>query len=459
MQNLKQSRLLNSFRKKALLALALLAVSVTLFFILKSKYPGIDLKPAVDSISTTSNGVSEKPQIKQVDLKTFKAHLDGDIDSILATFGIKREWIATITPQQKEPPGKPTAPNDKSKAPKTKPVPKRNPTEAEWFVKDVSIPKDLASAEVNLDISLYVTTSGYIPVVNEDIKTKDIIIDIKKSSDTLSAAPLARVYVTHSDKAVRETGTFCLILSSLGDYKKDEIDNVLSSTNDFTFTFPRNLENIELQNRLVQSKKDLVINLTESGKDNSAADFTTTDDKDIRQKVKSFSVDYPGVTKVILTKIEGPALPQGLTWKITSEFAKYNIRVINDSALTNLLGKADEDSKDKIRIIINNIRTKALQTGKAISILNLSYDDFTKLSDELLTLKKLGYRFYNLTDYLNKEAELKKKEIQSADKNSKDKAPDKKNAVKPEKKTSKPEKKTVRANPKVKTQKPNAKKK
>lgn len=458
LQNLKQSKLLNSFRKKLVFAFILLAISISLFFILKSKYPGKDLKTTTDSTITSTANSNEKIQIKQIDIKLFQANLDNDIDSILAAFGIRKDWVSTFTPQQKAPITKPTAPTAKTTGPKTTapktstPAPKRNPKEAQWFVKDVIIPRDLASAEINLDISLYVAGSGYLPEVNEDIKTKDIIIDIKSIADSSSTTPLARIYITHSDKISRETGTFCLILSNLGDYKKDEIDKVLGTTSEFTFTFPRSLENIELQNRLVQLKKGIVINLTESAKDNSGADFTTLDDKDIKQKVKSFGVDYPGVTKVLLTKMDAQPLPTGLTGKIIEEYQKYNIRVINDSMLTPLFGKADEDSKDKIKIIINNIKTKAAQTGKGIAILNLNFDDFTKLCSELLTLKKLGYKFYTLTDYLSKEAERKRKEELASDKDAKDKPVDKKV-------TGKTDKKPIKPTPKVKTQKPNVKKK
>ncbi len=394
--------ILKSFRARIVFALILLAVSILLYFIIKPKTPSVNQNTGKDS---TSINTDKTTQTKPADLKYIQANLDKDIDSILSCYGIKKEWITTFAGGQK-------STTTKTGAPKSK----IDGREAEWFVKDVLIPKDLTSAEVNLDISLFVNNLGLLPAVNEDIKTKDIIIDIRKSNDTSSSAPLSRIYVTHSEKSVRETGTFCIIINNLGDYKKDEIDKILNTTSEFSFTFPRNLENIDLQNKLVQAKKDIIINITLSAKDNSDADFISTDDKDIRQRVKSFTSDFPGITKVLLTKADANPLPPGLMSKVSEEFAKYNIKVIGDSMLVPLLSKAEEDSKEKVNILVGNIKTKAKQTGKGISVINLSYDDFTKFYNEMLILKKLGYKFYNLSDYLGKEADKLKKEKQKDEK-------------------------------------------
>jgi hypothetical protein len=106
--------------------------------------------------------------------------------------------------------------------------------DAHWFLKDVMIPKDLTTAEMNLDLSLYANNYRLVPSASEDIKTKDIEFDISDIKDS-SAMPLVRIYLNHSDKAIRESGTFSIIINNIGDYKKDEIDKILGTTNEFSF--------------------------------------------------------------------------------------------------------------------------------------------------------------------------------------------------------------------------------
>lgn len=441
-------KILKSFRARLVFALILLAVSILLYFIIKSKTHSTTQNIGKDSTSLIPDKTISDTQTKPADLKYIQTNLDKDIDSILSCYGIKKEWITTFAGGQK---------NTSSKTGASKS--KIDGREAQWFVKDVLIPKDLTSAEVNLDISLFVNNLGLLPAVNEDIKTKDIIIDIKKINDTTASTPLARIYITHSDKAVRENGTFCIIINNLGEYKKDEIDKILTTTNEFSFTFPRNLENIDLQNKLVQAKKDVIINLTLSSKDNSDADFISLDDKDIRQRVKSFTADFPGITKVLLTKADASPLPAGLMSRISEEFTKYNIIVISDSLLVLLLGKSDEDSKEKVNILTGNIKTKAKQTGKGISVINLSYEDFTKFYNEMLILKKLGYKFYNLSDYLDKESDKLKKEKQKDEKQKDEKLKSDKSKTDVKKENDKKDKNPKVQNQKDKPKKPNDKKK
>lgn len=412
MQKFKILRHFKSFRIRLTIGIVLLA-AVAALFILKYSHKNTgktqtDNKP--DSSSIYSGNLVKTDSIP--------GDLEIRIDSILYSFGIKKEWITTVYsdgPSQKNIKGK----NVQKKA-----------AYVTRFAKNVLIPKDLSSIEVNLDLTNYINSTGLKPDVSEDIFTKDITINIRTSSDTIkNKLPAASLVINHSDKAIRETGTFVLILNNINEYKKEEIDNILNSTYEFSFIFPRNLDDIEIQNKLIQQKKDVIINLTIGGKDNPETDFNTTySEKEIKQKVKSFTSDFPSVNNVILTKSDPAARQTGTVSAIIQEFNYFKIKVIPDSLITSLLSKNEELSNDKVNTLVNNIKSRGSQSNKNfISVITLSYKEFLNFYNGISILKKLGYKFYSLSDYLNKEANKEKREKLKEEKLKKENPPDTKN--------------------------------
>jgi septum formation inhibitor MinC len=90
---------------------------------------------------------------------------------------------------------------------------------------------------------------------------------------------------------------------------------------------------------------------------------------------------------------------------ISGEFRKNGIKVYLDTMITKLLSKDEEDSDNKIQLIVKRIKEKAAQSGKVISILNLTNDEFVDFYNAVQNLKKLGYKFYTLTRFAEKEQE------------------------------------------------------
>jgi hypothetical protein len=303
------------------------------------------------------------------------------------------------------------------------------------------IPKDLTSVEVNLDLNSYINSTGLSASVNEDIITKDITLIINPPDTLSSAVPLAKISITHSDKVSRESAIVCIILNNIGDYSQEDIDRLLMNKSEFSFVFPQNLGDIDTQNKLLQHKKDVLINLTVGGKDNYDTDFNAgLDEKAVREKVKSFSSDFPTITKVILTKSAPEVTPYTVNL-ITDELNKFNIKVINDSAIIKLLTTAEEDSKDKLHIVFNNMKTKTALTRNMIVKLTINADEFESFYNEILTLKKFGYKFYNFTDYREILTEKEKQDKLKLDKLKLEKQKQEQERKKPPVKKKQPEKK------------------
>ena len=335
-----------------------------------------------------------------------RTKIPGDVDSILSNFGIKNEWIVTVTS------------GDKPLKQKTDKSAKDN--NAKWFTKYVTIPHDVNSAEINLDLTGYTRLLGLSPSVNEDIRTADIIFDINDLNDTADVKnprPLARIFINHSDKVTRESGTFVIILDNVGDYKKNEADDLLENTNEFTYIFPRSPDDIDLQNKLVQMKKDVILNVTEGKNENYDTDFRNGMDlKEIRQKAHSLSTDYPSVKTILLTRTDVPAGQDRSLSDITNELQRYSFRIYTDTSVIKLLSKSDEDSKNKVQLIVSQLKSHASAGKTLITVLNLSYEQFQSFYAEMLTLKKLGYRFYTLSKMIEVEQKREKQKQEKADK-------------------------------------------
>jgi len=393
-----------------LLILVIICGILFVIFITKKNTLNNNKSPADDSYNNNSLLIIKNPE----------SVLNNSIDSILFTFGLKKEWITTDT--------------------------LKSHNKADWFVKSVLIPKELTSVEVNLDISTYLNQSGLRAKVTEDIISKDITITVN-NPDTTKTFPAAMIQITHSDKINRESGVVSIIIDKITEFNPEDLDKLIITKNEFSYVFPRNLDDIEIQHKLLQHKKDIVISMSIGSRENYEADFNTEmDEKSIREKVKNFNSDYPSINKVLITKIINPA--PSLQNKITAEFQKYNITVINDTSLTNAY-KSGEDNK--LGNFFRRITQKAGITKYIITVLPVEKTDFDEFYRHVMVMKKLGYRFLNLSNYFDAIRDDKKKDQEKEEKNKLERV--KKKTQDDLKKKRTPDKKETKKNEPKKTEK------
>jgi len=195
---LKNTSFLRSSKNRLILLFSLAAAAAVLIIILylRNDEPGKDETVLNDTLKKTA---------QNKDTNDSKTNFDVSIDSIFYNFGIKKEWITT----------------------------EKKTSKAEWFTKSVLIPKDVTSAEINLDISTYLNESGLDTKVTEDILSKNINIYIN-NPDSSKKLPAAIIQVIHSDKVIRETGVIAIILDKVNDFTPEEIDKIIITKNEFS---------------------------------------------------------------------------------------------------------------------------------------------------------------------------------------------------------------------------------
>ena len=384
-----------SFRNKVIVIIALIAVAASLLI---SKYILND--PSNENkITITGNNEEKFTPTSRLEPGELKNVLSTGIDSVLKNFGIKAEWISNNSDEKT---------NKKSG--------KNENKDAALFTKTVIIPTELTSIEVNADLSSFFKQYGLSSNVSEDIITKDVVISLNESDTSMGKLPLAKINIVHSDKVHRESAIVCVIINNITEYDNEDIDKILMNKSEFSFVFPRNLDEIDLQNKLLHHKKDVIINLTVGGKENYETDFNASmDEKAIRERVKSFSVDFPTVTTVILSKKDSDVNPAFIS-SVQNELSNYKIRVINDYELAALFTKAEEETGEKYTIFASNIKTKGSLAKSIVTSVAVNKDDFDKFYDEILKLKKLGYKFYNFAEFSARKDAFEKAEHEKQEK-------------------------------------------
>ncbi|MCX7878521.1 MAG: hypothetical protein N2510_07780 [Ignavibacteria bacterium] len=326
--------------------------------------------------------------------------LNEKIDSVLYGFGIENSWINTTLSHRK----------DKNFL----------------FEKNVIIPKDLSTLELNLEIGSVIHSAGFNPKVTEDILTKDIFISIEKGDTSGPPGTVATISVKYSDKISRNGAVISLLIEGIEEFNEKEIEKLIKDKQEFSYVLPRNLEKINILNQLSALKKDIVIKFQAGDEKNYENDFIWgSDEKKIREVIKNFTSDFTNIRNVLL--IYGQNINRETLNNINYEFSRYNIKVISDSLQIKLLTLEEESSADKIKIISEKIRSISVTRKHFISLIKLKEKEFEKFYHEILLLKKLGHKFYPLAVYLKKldenkrKDELKKTEESKMNQNSRDK--------------------------------------
>ena len=108
----------------------------------------------------------------------------------------------------------------------------------------------------------------------------------------------------------------------------------------------------------------------------------------------------------------------------------------------------------KFQFYLINLRTKSALTKSIVVVIRLEPDEIEKFYNEVLILKKLGYKFMNYSEFVikaaelerersEKEAKLKEEKLKEEKKKQEKKQPEKKQPEKKQDKKKQPEKKST----------------
>lgn len=349
------------------------------------------------SESTVKNS-DEKIQSNQYSSEEMKKLIPHEIDSILYRYGVKPEWIRNMSDSVKtEKPKK-----EKSKKPTDKQQKQmvKQPVQGEslLFFKEVTIPKDIPFAEMNLEIVNLLAGYRLSSTSFEDPKTYNQAFNIYYTSDS-SKKVAAKINFVYSDKIKRETADICVVLDNVESYGHSLLEKVLNSSDKYSVMLPDDITKLDLQTMVLESKRDYLVKADIGSQDDIAAEFRSDmKEKDWRSKVRSICYEYDKAGGIIL---KNPKHLHKMEMELLDEFSKYPVRAYRDTIFTKYI--SGEKSKKKISDFFVMVLSKA-KAGltSQIYVVNFSEEDYANYIEGLHVVKKRGYKFFTFSDLMKR---------------------------------------------------------
>jgi len=350
----------------------------------------------------------EKAETKQLPAEELKKIIPPQIDSILYQYGINPEWIKNVSdnPSQEKPKKEKTKkPEKQPPKPVVKPSMK---TDNLWFMKEITIPKDIPFAELNLEIVNLMNGYKLSSTSFEDPKTYNQLFNIYYTADT-SKKVVAKINFVYSDKIKRETADICIVLDKVESYSPSFLEKVLASGEKYSVMLPDDINKLDLQTLVLESKKDYLVKADIGTQDDIEAEFRSDmKEKDWRTKVRTICYEFDKAGGVIL---RNPRFQHKMEMELLDEFSKFPLKAYRDTILTKY--NSSEKSKKKISDLFSLILSRAKNgITSQIYVVNFTEEDYQNYMAGLHIVKKRGYKFFTFSDIMKRRIKGDTKEIQ-----------------------------------------------
>ena len=276
-----------------------------------------------------------------------------------------------------------------------------------WFAKNIQIPKDVSTAEVNLEIKSSLSEYDFDCKANEDPKSGNLMINIFNKKDS-SSKTLAYVNLEFSDKIKRDAADVCLVLNNVENIPLTQLEKMLLLPDKYSVVLPDIVSRIDAQTVVMDTKRDYVMFLDIGIEDDLMAEFKKEmSPKEWKSKVRSVCYEYDKASAVIILN---PRKIQPLETDLLVEFSKYNLKAYKDTILIKF--SPDEKSDKKINLFFNDVLTRSQKGAKSmIYLVDFNNDDVTSFRNESYKLKRKGFKFYNFTEIMKKRIKNPEPEI------------------------------------------------
>ncbi|MCX6163365.1 MAG: hypothetical protein NTU73_00635 [Ignavibacteriae bacterium] len=246
-------------------------------------------------------------------------------------------------------------------------------TENFWFIKEVSIPKDIPFAEMNLEIVNLLNGYNLSSISFEDPKTYNQLFNIYYTPDSAKKV-IAKINFLYSDKIKRETADICLVLDNLDSYTHSQLEKLLSTSEKFSVMLPDDINKIDLQTMVMESKKDYLVKAEIGLQDDIEAEFRSDmKEKDWRIKVRTLCYEFDKAAGVVL---KNPKMMHKMEMELLDEFSKYPVKAYRDTIFTKYY--SNEKSNKKITDLFKLILSRAKSgINSQIYVVNYTYKFFT----------------------------------------------------------------------------------
>lgn len=303
-----------------------------------------------------------------------KDKLSKDIDSIIFTFGIRKDWIKDISLKDKE---------------------AKNKNEQPFISIEVLVPLDLPFIGLNYEITNYLRNNNYDARVTEDPKTKNIFMNVYFIPDS-SKKQTGILKFSYTDSVKRNAAEVCIVLDSLDSYSLTDVEKILGTIQEFSVFLPLRNDKADYQSMITDMNIDYLLKFSLGNGDDITADFKDDMKESFwKSKVKSVYLTFPRAAGIVLYDKE--ASPDFI-YEVRSEFMNNYFNVYNDSLFIRY-----KRGENKISSLFTDITTKSGSGKKFLFYaVNFSPAEFSEYDKEVYKLKKLGYRFFDFREMMKR---------------------------------------------------------
>lgn len=299
-----------------------------------------------------------------------EAGISKGIDSILFTFGISKQWIV-------------------------EPVSKGKVPVKSGISKEVVIPNDILSIDLNYELTDFFRSRGIKNKVTEDPKSKNILMNF--SSDTAKDFSGAIKFI-FSDTVKRNAANVCLVFDSLDNYNIRNVQNLLASAQNFSVFTPVRNDKADIQSEIFESKRDYLIKFSVGGEEDVDADFKPDmNEKILKQKIRSVQLNFPGVTAIILVYKSNKKDLIDFGNELKKEFENDGKTVYEDTIFSSV-----KYTGSKVNSLFEDIPSKSAAEKKYLFYdINFNPEEFSEYDSQVYSMKKLGYKFLSFKELKN----------------------------------------------------------
>ncbi len=258
-------------------------------------------------------------------------------------------------------------------------------------MKEISIPTNISTAEILFDFQNFLIPYNIEVVSNENIDSGKVFSEIVDIDD--SRKILAKTKFVRNPLLKRDEIDLCIVLKNVEQYTLEEISQILNYSSYYTVFLPRNLNRIDLQAEIINSRKEYIIYFDIGDYEDYEADFRKS--QDIGYKINNICNHYQKDKALILSN---PKKLYDFEKEIITNLSYCRGNIFSDTLLIDLNLKATGENRylefeEKLTKL-----SKSMKEKKAF-IIDVLYSEFEYFMNSLRKLEKKGYRFNSFLNY------------------------------------------------------------
>lgn len=227
---------------------------------------------------------------------------------------------------------------------------------------------------------------------SENIETGKITSELTDNKKLI-----AKLEFSRNSGIKRDIFELCMVLGNVEKYSIEEINNILNYSSYYTVFLPRNLNRIDLQAEIINSRKEYIISFEIGDVQDYEADFRKS--QEIRQKINDICNYYQKDKGLVLFN---PKKLYDFEKEIISNLSSCRGNIYSDTVFTVL--KLSSDAEKKYLELENEIEklTRSQKFKKAL-VIDIPYSEFSNFLSVLQKLERKGFRFVSFLDYFKQK--------------------------------------------------------